>query len=196
METRTYAQHEPLARSLDLLGDRWTLLILREILLGPRRWTDILSNLPGIGKNLLAARLRHLEEGGLAVRHALPWVSGRTAVYELGERGKELLPVILELMRWGLPLLHEENEPPERRPEWALLATMAAARPRRALEIEVTVDGEPFTLTVRRGRVWGRRGLCTAPDLRQRAATADLYDLTRGRVRSSLRTFAAALGIA
>ncbi len=89
-----------IARSLELIGERWTLLIVRELLLGPRRFTDLLDALPGIGRNLLAARLRALEEAGVLERivHATrpPLVE-----YRLTERGKRLKAVVDAMRRWA-----------------------------------------------------------------------------------------------
>lgn len=95
--------HQPdcgLAVALDLLGERWTLLILRELLLGPQRYTDVLGALDGLSTNLLATRLRHLERTGLVVRSELPPPAAST-VYELTPLGRDLEPTLLQLARWG-----------------------------------------------------------------------------------------------
>ena len=97
---RTYGQREPVAAALDLVGDRWTLLIVRELILGPRRWTDLLANLGGIGKNLLAERLRDLEDAGFVMSSTLPWSSGRTRLYGLNDAGDDGLErLVLDLAR-------------------------------------------------------------------------------------------------
>jgi DNA-binding HxlR family transcriptional regulator len=100
-ERRSYQQFCGVARALDVVGERWTLLVIRNLLLGPRRYSDFLAELPGITTNLLAKRLRELEAGGLVARREAAGV----AAYELTERGAALEPVILELGRWGWPLL-------------------------------------------------------------------------------------------
>jgi DNA-binding HxlR family transcriptional regulator len=100
-ERRSYLQFCGVARALDVVGERWTLLIVRNLLLGPRRYSDFLAELPGITTNLLAKRLRELEAGGLVARRAI----GGVASYELTPRGAALEPVVLELGRWGWPLL-------------------------------------------------------------------------------------------
>jgi DNA-binding HxlR family transcriptional regulator len=102
-ERRSYQQFCGVARALDVVGERWTLLIVRNLLLGPRRYSDFLAELPGITTNLLAKRLRELEAGGLVARRE----TAGAAAYELTERGAALEPVVIELGRWGWPLLDE-----------------------------------------------------------------------------------------
>src|SRR5437660_12010745 len=97
---RSYDQYCAVARGLDVSGDRWTLLIVRDLLLGPKRYKDLLSGLPGIGTNLLADRLKELEGAGLIERAVLPPPAGST-VYQLTERGLALEPVMIALGRWG-----------------------------------------------------------------------------------------------
>jgi DNA-binding HxlR family transcriptional regulator len=91
---------------LDLLGDRWTLLLVRELLVGPQRYSDLLQHLPGMWSNLLARRLRALEAAGLVTRRELPPPASRL-VYELTDRGRELEPLIYEVSRFGLDLLDD-----------------------------------------------------------------------------------------
>jgi DNA-binding HxlR family transcriptional regulator len=103
--TRNYNQNCPIARGLDVLGERWTLLILRELLGGPRRYGDLRAQLPGIATNLLADRLRELEEARLVDRTELPPPIART-VYTLSEAGwRKAPPVIQAIARFGLDLL-------------------------------------------------------------------------------------------
>lgn len=104
MKIHTYNQFCPVAFALDLIGDRWTLLIIRELLIGPRRFKDLIEGLPGISTNLLAERLKDLEQHGLLCRRVLPPPAGST-VYELTAEGQALERVVLELGQWGLRLL-------------------------------------------------------------------------------------------
>ena len=97
---RSYDQFCSLARALDRLGERWTLLIVRNLLLGPRRYSELLAELPGLTTNLLAKRLKGMEATGLVTRRALGG-AGRSAVYELTPLGAALEPAIMELGRWG-----------------------------------------------------------------------------------------------
>ena len=98
---RSYGQYCALARALDLVGDRWTLLIARELYLrGPSRYTDLCDGLPGIATNLLADRLRNLEEAGLVAREAAPAPVAST-LFSLTDRGRELRPVLAALVQFG-----------------------------------------------------------------------------------------------
>ena len=101
---RGYKQYCAVARGLDVIGDRWTLLIVRDLLLGPKRYKDLLSGLPGIGTNLLADRLRQLERLGLVERAVLPPPAG-SSVYRLTQSGEELEPVLAAIGRWGARFL-------------------------------------------------------------------------------------------
>jgi DNA-binding HxlR family transcriptional regulator len=108
MPARSYGPYCPVARTLELVGERWTLLIVRELLVGPMRFTDLHGALEGIPRNLLADRLRDLEVHGVVTRRQLPPPAART-VYDLTDSGRELLPVVGALARWGLTHL----PPPE-----------------------------------------------------------------------------------
>ena len=87
-----------MAHALTLVGERWSLLVVRELLKGPKRYTDLAAGLPGIGTNILAARLRHLEQAGVVRRHKLPPPAAST-VYELTEYGADLDEVLYTLAR-------------------------------------------------------------------------------------------------
>lgn len=122
MTKRSYDQPEcGLATALDLLGERWTLLIIRELLLGPQRYTDLNEALPGVSTNLLAGRLRHLEDVGIVVRNELPPPAACT-VYELTEVGDELEPLILQLAQWGARFTDCEALTDPRTAAFAMLA--------------------------------------------------------------------------
>ena len=104
MRSRSYNQYCPLAYALDLVGERWTLLIIRELLTGPRRFKDLIDGLPEISTNLLSERLRSLEQQEMLRRRVLPPPAGST-VYELTRLGRGLEPAVLALGRWGSRLL-------------------------------------------------------------------------------------------
>jgi DNA-binding HxlR family transcriptional regulator len=104
MKTRSYNQFCALSFALDAIGERWTLLVIRELLPGPRRFTDLLDGLPGISTNLLTERLKSLEGQGIIARRTLPPPAAST-VYELTPFGRELETPIIELGRWGSRLL-------------------------------------------------------------------------------------------
>ncbi|MFJ7420606.1 winged helix-turn-helix transcriptional regulator [Streptomyces uncialis] len=101
---RSYDQYCAAARALDAVGDRWTLLIARELLAGPRRYTDLHADLPGVSTDMLATRLRDMERDGLAERRRLPAPASAT-VYTLTGRGAALLPVLDALADWGAAAL-------------------------------------------------------------------------------------------
>ncbi|WP_416484738.1 winged helix-turn-helix transcriptional regulator [Streptomyces sp. CL12] len=124
---RSYDQYCSAARALDLVGDRWTLLIVRELLAGPRRYTDLHADLPGVSTDVLASRLKDMERDGLATRRRLP-PPGAATVYELTARGSALLPVLQAFGAWG------EAELGERRPTDAVRAHWFALPLLRALE--------------------------------------------------------------
>ncbi|HUB75036.1 MAG TPA: helix-turn-helix domain-containing protein [Solirubrobacteraceae bacterium] len=154
---RTYGQYCSVARALDVLGDRWTLLIVRELLLrGPSRYTDLRAGLPGIATNLLAERLRELERAGvLARRDAPPPVA--TALFELTERGQQLRSVLDALGRWGVPLMAEPAEHLQFRSHWLsypvelFLLDREAQRPPETIELRT--GGEPVCVQVAAGEV-------------------------------------------
>jgi DNA-binding HxlR family transcriptional regulator len=97
---KRYEQYCPMAHALDLVGDRWALLVIRELMHGPKRYTDLVEHLPGIGTNILAARLRDLEGHGVVTRRTLP-PPAASKVYELTDYGRQLRPAMRELALWG-----------------------------------------------------------------------------------------------
>ena len=97
---KRYGQRCPAAIALDVVGERWTPLIVRELMLGPKRFTDLADGLPGIGTNILTNRLAGLQEHGVIERRTLPRPTPVT-VYELTEAGRALAPVLRELRAWG-----------------------------------------------------------------------------------------------
>ncbi len=106
MRERAYGQYCGLARALEIIGERWAVLIVRDLLVGPKRFTDLLHGLPRIPTNVLAARLKELEAGGVVRRRLLPRPAG-SVIYELTEYGAELEDAIVMLGRWGAKLLDE-----------------------------------------------------------------------------------------
>ena len=109
MRSREYGQFCGLARAAEVLGQRWTLLILRDLLVEPRRYSDLAAGLPGIPSNLLSTRLKELEQDGLVVREARRGAD-RSIVYTMTERGAELQPALEALSRWGAGGMHEPRE--------------------------------------------------------------------------------------
>ncbi|WP_338701958.1 helix-turn-helix domain-containing protein [Streptomyces sp. Q6] len=179
MPRRSYDQYCAAARALDLVGDRWTLLIVRELLAGPRRYTDLHADLPGVSTDMLATRLKDMERDGLAVRRRLP-APASAYVYELTPRGRALLPVLQALGEWGAPELAERRPTDAVRAHWMALPVL------RELErggvtgvVEVRVDEGVFHVRVGGGEpVYGDGEFAGEPDarldLREGADTANL----------------------
>jgi len=186
---RRYAQYCPIAGALDLVGERWTLLIVRELLRGPARFTDLRGGLAGVPPNLLSMRLRELEAEGLVARRELPPPAART-VYELTEDGRALEPVLRALVRWGMARL----PPPDgieidpgaavRSALWVYARPRAAGGPERTWC--VTVDGQTFTLRLADGRVDYTQGATDGADLAVTVTAADLFRCRQQRVRPEL----------
>jgi DNA-binding HxlR family transcriptional regulator len=148
--SKHYDQYCPIAHALDLVGERWSLLIVRELLKGPKRYTDLADSLPRIGTNILAARLRELEGCGLVAKRRLPPPTP-AQVYELTPYGLGLRPVVRELAVWGLRSLGAPNEDDEFAPGWlkgALDVVFAPVAPTGTFEFRIgdevacLVDGE------------------------------------------------------
>ena len=142
---RSYDQHCGLARALDVLGERWTLLIVRDLLLGPRRYVDLLTSLEGITTNLLAKRLREMTEAGLVEKRRLPSPAG-SDVYALTESGHALEPAVMELSRWGGRLLMHPRKTDRRDIGWALLSMKRRYRGGLDLIVELTSGERSFEL--------------------------------------------------
>jgi DNA-binding HxlR family transcriptional regulator len=168
VEQRTYNQYCATARTLDLIGERWTMLLIRELLTGPKRFGDLQASLRGLGTGLLAARLKHLEHEGLARRITLP-PPARTPAYALTEAGEELGPAILALARWGLKWAMDERRETETfHPGWAVLGLRAcfdaeAATGLRAV-YEFRIDDDSFHARVNDATIEVRHGPAQQPD--------------------------------
>jgi DNA-binding HxlR family transcriptional regulator len=157
---RTYGDSCGIARALDTVGERWALLVARELLLGPKRFTDLRAGLPRVGPDMLAARLRELDEAGVVRRRTLP-PPAASKVYELTEWGAELAPVLLALGRWGsrAPL---PGEVPPLGVDAAVVALQTTFDPDVAAGVdavyELTLGDQVFALEVSAGRLEVSRG--------------------------------------
>ncbi|WP_103546007.1 helix-turn-helix domain-containing protein [Streptomyces sp. SM1] len=178
---RSYDQYCSAARALDAVGDRWTLLIVRELLAGPRRYTDLHADLPGVSTDVLASRLKDMERDGLTTRRRLP-PPGAAYVYEITPRGGALLPVLQALGAWG------ETELGERRPTDAVRAHWFALPLLRALEgeaglVEVHLEEGRFHLHAGAedgGPVYGDGPAPAEPDARLSLDTGTCTAIGRG----------------
>ena len=124
MPRRSYDQYCAVARALDAVGDRWTLLIVRELLGGSRRYTDLHADLPGVSTDMLASRLKDMERDGLVTRRRLT-PPGAAFVYELTARGRGLLPTLTALADWGAPALDEKRPTDAVRAHWFAVPLIA-----------------------------------------------------------------------
>lgn len=137
---KTFSQFCPVAHALELVGERWSLLVVRELLHGPKRYTDLAAALPGIGTNILAARLKALEEGGVVRKRRLP-PPAAAQVYELTEYGEELKEPLYALGRWGARSLGPPRAGDYLAPGWLVNAVRATCTggclPDRVIELRV-----------------------------------------------------------
>lgn len=184
MSRRTYDQYCAVARALDVVGERWTLLLVRELLTGPKRFKDLLDGLSGIGTNLLTARLKDLEDNGVLRRTTLPPPAG-SRVYELTDLGRSLEPVVMALSRWGLKLLDAPRREEESRPAWAMVALQSSlnmeSAPGHKETYEFRVDGELFHVQVEGDEAEVRQGFAADPDLIISGDTETLLNVAAGR---------------
>lgn len=184
---RSYDQYCALARALDHVGHRWTLLIVRELLLGPKRFTDLQNGLPGIANNLLADRLRHLRADGLVRQRELPPPAAST-VYELTDAGRELRDVVDALIRWGGRWMLSGPGEDRFRTEWLTLALDAlgvATRMNTDTIIQLTVDGETIHLTAVDGHLATQDTTEQPPDLCVTADPPTILGLAAGALPPS-----------
>jgi DNA-binding HxlR family transcriptional regulator len=184
-----YAQFCPLARAAELLGERWTLLVVRELLVGPQRFSDLRRRLPGVSSSILAERLERLERRGIVRRAQLP-PPAASAVYELDEAGEALLPVVTELLRWGSRWLLPAVPGDHFEPDWVLVALRAFALPsptperRFELRLAATAPAPEVVVTVEGGPAGTRvaAGPAPAPAVRLRLAAPLALGLMAGRL--------------
>jgi DNA-binding HxlR family transcriptional regulator len=185
----TYQQFCAVAAALDVVGDRWTLLVVRELLAGPRRYGELMLGLPGVATNLLADRLRRLEAAGLVVQE--PGADARTRVYRLTGRGAELDGVVDALARFGLALLPDEADGLAFRADWLATVLRFLLRP-GALDADLVVrfdvrgvDG-PQVLQLRLGATGATVDPDGAPDVVLAGDPAALVKALRDPARAQV----------
>ncbi|MDQ4492008.1 helix-turn-helix domain-containing protein [Sinomonas sp. ASV486] len=140
MAARDYGQYCGLTRALELVGERWALLIVRDLLVGPRRYGELAAGLPRIPSNILAARLKELQEAGVLRRAP----RSRVVVYELTDYGRELEPVVLALGAWGFKAMGEPREEQIITPDSMTMALRTAFRPHVAAGLPPTAYAGRF----------------------------------------------------
>ena len=166
MGRRTYDDGCGIARALDLVGERWALLVIRELVLGPKRFTDLRAGLPGVSANILSQRLRELEESGVILRRRLEPPAG-SWVYELTDRGRGLEHIILDLGSWGL---QSTSSTPDAHigADSVILSMRSRFNPKAAsdlhAEYELRLDGYRFRAVVEGGSIDLARGAAEHAD--------------------------------
>ena len=183
---RSYRQFCGLAKGLDVVGDRWTLLIVRELLIrGPSRYSDLRAGLPGIPTNLLADRLRELEAAGL-LEHEMASAPAPAALYKLTSRGEALEAVIAALGQWAAPLLAVPEATDVFLPHWLVLPARLYLVDRTphgpAVSIEVRDQDERVTLEAANGAVRARVGPANHPDVVVTGPTPIVWQLLIGKI--------------
>lgn len=170
---RSYKQHCGIARALDLVGERWALLVIRELALGPRRFTDLREGMPGIATNVLSQRLRQLERDGIVARRRLP-PPAASNVYELTEYGQDVVPIMLALGRWGARSMGPRDPEHTSRSHWFAVALKAFHEPEAAADVSAKVAFDfgdaQVTLHLDRGQLDVATGLDADAEL---TVTAD-----------------------
>jgi DNA-binding HxlR family transcriptional regulator len=169
--SKRYDQYCPIAHALGMVGERWSLLIVRELLQGPKRYTDLAASLPGIGTNILAARLKELESCGLVSKRRLD-PPAASQVYELTAYGRELKPVVGALALWGLRSIDPPTDDVDLAPGWlygALDTVFAPAAP--AGSFEFRIGGEVAGIV----DAEARQGSIESPDVVVEAPVNSFY---------------------
>jgi DNA-binding HxlR family transcriptional regulator len=181
--SKDYEQYCPLAHALGVVGERWTLLVVRELLHGPKRYTDLVEGLPGIGTNVLASRLRDLEQFGVVRKRKLPPPAAST-VYELSEYGSELEEVMCALARWGARSLGPPGPDDELYPEWGVNALPALFNGEAARGLTETyvlaVGPDLFTARIEDGHLQASVGAAEDADLRVETDMDTFFALAAG----------------
>jgi len=182
---RKYDQGCAVAHGLDLVGERWALLVVRDLLLGPKRFTDLRAGLPGMSPDVLAQRLRELQEAEVVRRRRLPPPAG-SMVYELTEWGAQLEPVVIELARWS----SRSPAMPYDAPigvDSLILALRPLFDPHAAAGVHtligVRLDGQDFRVQIADGRLEVSRGRAEPPDATLDTDTDTLAALLWKRLR-------------
>jgi DNA-binding HxlR family transcriptional regulator/putative sterol carrier protein len=199
MPEHRYQQYCGLARALDVAGDRWTLLIVRELVPGPRRFTDLIDGLPGVSRKLLTERLRDLEGDGIIARRELPPPAARQ-VYELTDDGRDLATAMAPLIGWGARRLGERKPSESFRARWAVVGVAALADREAAKGVSETyqylVGDSAFHLTVDDGSIEPHDGRAQDPALTLTTDEETLADIASGKITTSSALATGALSVA
>src|SRR5439155_9972776 len=199
MREHRYQQYCALARALDVAGDRWTLLIVRELAPGPRRFTDLVDGLPGISRKLLTERLRALEGDGIVARRELEPPAARQ-VYELTDDGRDLAHAMAPLIAWGASRLGERKPTDSFRARWPAVGMVGLADREAAKGVGETyqyvVGRSAFHFTVDDGSIRLHDGWAQDAAVTLTTDEATWADLASGRISFSSATAKGALSVA
>ena len=198
MSERGYQQYCALARALEVAGDRWTLLIVRELTPGPRRFSDLIDGLPGISRPLLTERLRGLERERIVARRELPPPAARQ-VYELTDDGRDLMLAIGPMIAWGTRRLGDRDPAESFHPRWPTLGMVALADREAAKGVRETyqflIDGTAFYFTVDDGAIELHDGHAQEPAVTWRLDEDTWAAIVGGKVTAASATADGALTI-
>jgi DNA-binding HxlR family transcriptional regulator/putative sterol carrier protein len=199
MPEHRYQQYCALARTLDVAGDRWTLLIVRELAPGPRRFTDLLDGLPGVSRKLLTDRLRALERDGIIARRELLPPAARQ-VYELTEDGRDLATAMAPLMAWGARRIGDRKPGETFRARWPAVAMVGLADREAVKDVSETyqylVGDSAFHFTVDDGSIELHDGQAGNPAVTWTTDEETWADLASGKITASSAAATGALTIA
>jgi DNA-binding HxlR family transcriptional regulator len=199
MPEHRYSQYCALARALDVAGDRWTLLIVRELAPGPRRFTDLIDGLPGVSRKLVTDRLRALEREGIIARKELPPPAARQ-VYELTDDGRDLVTAMGPLMGWGARRLGDRKPGESFRARWPAVA-MAGLADREAAKgvcetYQFLIGDSAFYFTIDDGSIELHDGRAEDPAVTWTTDEETWADIVTGKTRFSPAVATGALTVA
>ena len=198
MSEHRYLQYCALARTLDVTGDRWTLLIVRELTPGPRRFTDLLDGLPGVSRKLLTERLRALERDGIIARRELPPPAARQ-VYELTDDGRDLATAMAPLIAWGVRRIGDRKPGETFRARWPAVAMAGLADREAAKGVTETyqflVGDSAFHFTVDDGAIDLNDGQAETPAVTWTTDDETWADIASGKLTASSAAATGALTV-
>jgi len=199
MSEHRYQQYCALARTLDVVGNRWTLLIIRELRPGPRRFTDLLDGLQGISRKLLTERLRELEDESIITRTELPPPAARQ-VYELTDDGRDLAGAMAPLIVWGARRIGERRSGEIFRPRWVSVAMVGLADREAAKGVRETyqyvIGDSTFHFIIDDGSIEVRDGRSADPSVVVTTDEATWADIASGKTTASSAVAGGAMTVA
>jgi DNA-binding HxlR family transcriptional regulator len=182
--SRAYHQYCPVARVLDVVGERWSLLIMRELLLGPRRFTDLAQGLPGIGTSVLTTRLKQLEQNGLVAKKTLP-APAASVVYELTPDALGVARILAAMADWGTTLLGRPGDDDQIQGRWLVLSLAVTTNDARSVPdatYELRIDDDTLHVRASDGHLQPSQGPAPNPDATITMSANTLAAITSGEL--------------